>query len=162
PLLPIGPDGRRRNGRQEQERKKQRKNRRVKKLAAIERWKKERRKIDAHASPQDARALHMECLALAFALPSSDPDQKEQQSSATLARRALPSPGESHTSPMLRAHLSLFEVRPHLLAATYRLIDSGAPYVDGHGQPVESELIEELKRIATHDLRAEWNHSREL
>lgn len=94
-------------------------------------------------------------------VPVPVPVQTEQESSEPLARHALPAPGASRTAPMLRVRLSVWEVRPHLLAAVHALIASGAPYLDADGQPVPGELLEALKTIAARDLQAEWE-GREL
>jgi hypothetical protein len=88
-------------------------------------------------------------------------DRTVQESSAPLAPRAMPAPGESHTPPWLRARLSIWQVRSHILASVHRLLEQGAPYVDADGQPVLSELMAEVKVIASRDLHAEWE-GREL
>jgi len=60
------------------------------------------------------------------------------------------------------AQMSLGQGRTHLLAAVHALIESGPPYVDLDGRPVDSELLTELKTIAARDLGIEWEHAREL
>ena len=62
---------------------------------------------------------------------------------------------------MVRMRCTVWAVRPHLLAATHRLIAQGSPYVDEAGDPVRLEILEELKTIASRDLHADWQ-GREL
>jgi uncharacterized protein YdaU (DUF1376 family) len=166
PLFPIDDDGRRRNKRQERERAKQRKNSRLRKLAANTRWNREHANADAHALQTrtavvvDAAAVQCLPIAIALPIPLADTDQKEPEISAP-ERRALPAPGGSVVHRSLRMRLSVWEVRPHLLAAVHQLIASGRPYVDEHGTPAPDELIEALKTIASRDLHADWE-GREL
>lgn len=87
--------------------------------------------------------------------------RKEQESSAPPRALLPPKGGTTRTPAMARMRLSVWEVRPHLLAAVHALIASGAPYVDADGQPVHVELFEQLKLIAARDLQAEWE-GREL
>ena len=140
PLFPQGPDGRRRNPRQEEERKKQRKNSRARQLAANARW----HKMQAL---RNAIALQTESSALALAFPSADHDQEQDRPRALRARPA-------------RMYLTT-ELRAHLLAAVHKTIDSGPPYVDASGAPVISEITYELKAVAV-KLGVTWRQTRDL
>lgn len=169
PLLPTGSDGRRRSPRQEQERKKQRKNSRARKLAADASWVK-RRERDAETAHANAHAIavQVQCLpiALSVSLPRADLDQR-QEGQRALSRASQGQvleqeiPLDQIPRRMTRMRLSVWNVRTHLVAAIHKLIDSGAPYVDTYGEPVHSELMEELKTIASRNLNAEWE-GREL
>ena len=144
PLFPQGPDGRRRNPRQETERKKQQKRSRARQLAARARWEKEQALCTAIA----LQTLYTEPASIALALPDPDPDQQQEvQRAPTRARPArmvLPD-----------------ERRRHLLAAVHKILDSGPPYVDAAGAPVIHEVTEELKIIARR-LQVDWRYTREL
>jgi len=85
-------------------------------------------------------------------VPVLDPDQKRTSSARRFPDRARPA---------RMPWCSVFEVRTHLLAAVHHLLDAGPPYVNAAGVPVLAELTAEVKRIAAHDLGAEWE-GREL
>jgi uncharacterized protein YdaU (DUF1376 family) len=147
-FFPIGPDGKRRNPRQEEERKKQRKNSKVKRLAAETRWQKQHALCNARASQEP-------CLALALALPLADLSSKAEEQRAFERARPVDAVAKK-AKQMRRMKIPVWSVRTHLLSAVHQLIASGAPYLDASGQPVFSELHDELKNIATRQLHAEW------
>lgn len=64
-------------------------------------------------------------------------------------------------SPRPPAACTVWEVRPHLLAAVHRTLEQGDPYVDSRGSPLMAELMAEIKTIASRSLGAEWR-GREL
>jgi len=99
---------------------------------------------------QRVDTLHARCAA---PVPQrEDQDQKQKSSAALHAIR---------TRPARMPPRTVWDVETHLLAAVHHTLDTGPPYVDAHGAPVLAELRDELKRIASHDLGADWE-GREL
>lgn len=88
-------------------------------------------------------------------VPVPDPDPLSKAEEQRVPRRVRP----------VTMALDIWEVRKHLLAAVHRLLEHGAPYVNGDG-PAEvvnlTELREDVKLIAARHLGAVWSSAREL
>jgi uncharacterized protein YdaU (DUF1376 family) len=150
PLFPQGPDGKRRNPRQERERAKQQKNSRVRREAADARWAAERARLhELNRRFAYANRTLLQCLAFALAFASEDQDQKQKDQGA-LPARARPA----------RMAFSVWNVKGHLYKAAHLAMAQGAPFIDAHGVN-PAELLNHLKGIAT-KLGATWQHTREL
>jgi len=101
-----------------------------------------------HVARTSADTLHARCDA-----PDPVPPRKKHKGSATIL---LHRPAAARMPAC-----SIWEVRPHVLAAVHKTLELGPPYLDASGAPVLAELVAEVKRIASRDLGATWQ-GREL